>query len=80
MAKGTIKDNKGEQTPPVVSQDEMTIGTESLSVERKDNDVLDTESLTVIIEGSLVENEPTVISKNVYEILKSRGIKVEICG
>lgn len=86
MAKGTIKDNKGEGMPPIVSQEEnahseeMVVGKESLSVEQKENEVLDTEAMTVIIEGSLVENEPTVISRNVYEILISQGKKVEICG
>lgn len=67
-------ENKAEY----IEKDEVVMSTNEMIESNKDESQ-SIENVTVIIKDKRFGSEQQVISKSVYEILKSKGIKIELC-
>lgn len=80
MAKEKVNNSKGVEESTPTTTKPKTISTEEMVSEKVASDTEEqTEDVRVIVKDIRFTEEPQMMSKSSYEILKSQGIKIELC-
>lgn len=73
----TRKKRVEASTPTSIPNSEMVMAINEMVVEDKSEG--QTEDVLVVVKDVRFTEEPQIMSKSSYEILKSQGIKIELC-